>query len=720
MNFEGAKQILLFFHLTARLLYHSSFPEIEEQTMLIKSVSLRNIRSYENQTIVFPPGSLLLSGDIGAGKSTILLAIEFALFGMRRTDLTGSALLRHGSQKGEVELAFSLDGREITIKRILKRGKDDIKQEAGYIIINGIKKEGTHVELKAIVLDLLGYPKDLLAMSRDLLFRYTVYTPQEAMKQIITEEKETRLNTLRKVFNIDRYKRVSENTAIVLASLREKGKLYEGSSRDLSEKQLLLEERKEQIEKLLEDYNAFLPKWDVMQQFLKEKQSSVKEKAAVIRKFQELKSSFALTEVSLQNKKEHGERILQDQKRTQEDLEHINHELALSPAGEAGQLRALVVEKEQEARAKQQAIIDISRSIAACETQHSQSRLLAAKISSLGKCPVCLQQVEEHHKEHIRKAEEEKIGTVSTLLEKHRHEEENLKKRSQALDQELKELRKKESDAKAMNVKKNIRSEKQQRLALLESEKSRCAQSIELLQKEKDRLTKEVEAGKHLEAEYQLLRQEFDVLIQEERSLAMQKRAMEVQREEAQKAVHLLEQEVLRKKQDQQNLKSIQNWQQWLQEFFIPLMGTLEKHVLFSVYHEFSQLFEEWFQLLIEDESLSVSLDREFTPTIEQNGYESFIENLSGGEKTAVALAYRLALNRVINDVVQDIKTKELIILDEPTDGFSSEQLDRMKVVLDQLNMKQVILVSHESKIESFVQHVVRVQKEGHVSEVVG
>ena len=271
-----------------------------------------------------------------------------------------------------------------------------------------------------------------------------------------------------------------------------------------------------------------------------------------------------------------------------------------------------------------------------------------------------------------------------------------------------------------MNVKKNIRSEKQQRLALLESEKSRCAQSIELLQKEKDRLTKEVEAGKHLEAEYQLLRQEFDVLIQEERSLAMQKRAMEVQREEAQKAVHLLEQEVLRKKQDQQNLKSIQNWQQWLQEFFIPLMGTLEKHVLFSVYHEFSQLFEEWFQLLIEDESLSVSLDREFTPTIEQNGYESFIENLSGGEKTAVALAYRLALNRVINDVVQDIKTKELIILDEPTDGFSSEQLDRMKVVLDQLNMKQVILVSHESKIESFVQHVVRVQKEGHVSEVVG
>ena len=57
-------------------------------------------------------------------------------------------------------------------------------------------------------------------------------------------------------------------------------------------------------------------------------------------------------------------------------------------------------------------------------------------------------------------------------------------------------------------------------------------------------------------------------------------------------------------------------------------------------------------------------------------------------------------------------------MLDEPTDGFSSEQLDKIRVVLEQLNIKQIIIVSHESKIESFVDNVIRINKNEHISEV--
>ena len=57
------------------------------------------------------------------------------------------------------------------------------------------------------------------------------------------------------------------------------------------------------------------------------------------------------------------------------------------------------------------------------------------------------------------------------------------------------------------------------------------------------------------------------------------------------------------------------------------------------------------------------------------------IRSLSGGEKTSVALSYRLALNKVINDLIGNIKTKNIIILDEPTYGFSSEQLDKVREV---------------------------------------
>ena len=55
--------------------------------MILKYIKLENIRSYLNQIIEFPTGSVLLSGDIGSGKSTVLLAIEFVLFGVKRKDL---------------------------------------------------------------------------------------------------------------------------------------------------------------------------------------------------------------------------------------------------------------------------------------------------------------------------------------------------------------------------------------------------------------------------------------------------------------------------------------------------------------------------------------------------------------------------------------------------------------------------------------------------------
>ena len=60
--------------------------------MLLRSIKLNNIRSYIAEEVSFPATSLLLSGDIGSGKSTVLMAIEFALFGTSRSDLSGETL----------------------------------------------------------------------------------------------------------------------------------------------------------------------------------------------------------------------------------------------------------------------------------------------------------------------------------------------------------------------------------------------------------------------------------------------------------------------------------------------------------------------------------------------------------------------------------------------------------------------------------------------------
>jgi len=138
---------------------------------------------------------------------------------------------------------------------------------------------------------------------------------------------------------------------------------------------------------------------------------------------------------------------------------------------------------------------------------------------------------------------------------------------------------------------------------------------------------------------------------------------------------------------------------------------------MLTLKEEFSKLFSRWFSILVSD-SLSSKLDDSFSPVIEQQDYELDYAFLSGGERTAIALAYRLSLNQVINSLLSNIKTRNLVILDEPTDGFSAQQLDKIRDVLNQLKTEQLILVSHEQKIESFVDNIIRFTKDGGITRI--
>jgi len=64
------------------------------------------------------------------------------------------------------------------------------------------------------------------------------------------------------------------------------------------------------------------------------------------------------------------------------------------------------------------------------------------------------------------------------------------------------------------------------------------------------------------------------------------------------------------------------------------------------------------------------------------------------------------------------IKTRDLVILDEPTDGFSEQQLDKMRDIFQQLDVRQLIIVSHEQKIEGFVENVIKFKKENGITRV--
>ena len=135
--------------------------------MKIRKIILDNIRSYEHQEVNFPDGSLLLSGDIGSGKTSVLLGIEFALFGLQPGQ-KGSSILRNGQVQGGVTIEFEIDNKTIIIERTLKKGKT-ISQDYCSIEIDGDKKEISVTELKNKVLELLNYPREF-SKKQNLLY----------------------------------------------------------------------------------------------------------------------------------------------------------------------------------------------------------------------------------------------------------------------------------------------------------------------------------------------------------------------------------------------------------------------------------------------------------------------------------------------------------------------------------------------------------------------
>ena len=686
--------------------------------MLLKSIKLQNIRSYLSQKIDFPTGSLLLSGDIGSGKSTILLAIEFALFGSKPSELPASSLLRHGKNEGSVELIFELEGKGIIVKRSLKKGKNGIKQEVGYIIIDGIKKELSPVEMKSHVFDLLGYPKDLVSKGKDLIYRYTVYTPQEEMKRIIAEDKELRLNTLRKVFNIDKYKKIRENTAIFVRNVKEKRKEFEGFISDLEEKRKEFKKINEEVLGLNEKLKSILPKAERAKEEVIKKREKISIYENKVNELNKLRKTLEILELNLNNSIVQYNRNNKDMSKLNEQIIALEKDLEKTGAIDSSRLKEEMQNLEARIKKCDKELENTKQKLNEYKIRKSNSEEAIKKISEIDKCPLCLQNVEHEHKSSISEKEGKKIKECEDNIRLLSDDVTKKKELLGEMQKGLEILRKKESGIELVKLKLKNVLEKKEEKQNLENEQAPIKEKIGKINIEKAELNKKIEEIKNVEEDYKIVRAQLEIALSEEKKIDIEKVGFEKEKESLGRIIKNLQEEIGRKEKTKQKLSYLNEMQTWLEDYFVNLMDTLERHIMMQIYGQFNELFKTWFNVLIEDETISVRLDDEFTPIIEQNGYETFVENLSGGEKTAVALSYRLALNKVINDIVSEIKTKDILMLDEPTDGFSSEQLDKVRDVLEQLNAKQVIIVSHESKIESFVDNVIRVGKEEHISKV--
>jgi len=118
---------------------------------------------------------------------------------------------------------------------------------------------------------------------------------------------------------------------------------------------------------------------------------------------------------------------------------------------------------------------------------------------------------------------------------------------------------------------------------------------------------------------------------------------------------------------------------------------------------------------------LIVKIDETYTPLVSsEEGYEREASNLSGGERTLLAFAYRIGLGQLI----MQSRTGHglyMLLLDEPTESLGREDgsVDRLAEAISRLKaIEQIIAVTHSEAFAEKAEHVIRVEKEAGASRV--
>ena len=691
--------------------------------MKIQSLKVKNIRSVKKLEIELPESAILFYGDIGSGKSSVLKAIEFALFGtLSSGNLSGTSLLRRGEKKASVELTFLVDEKSYTIyrelKQVVRKEKETVIAGDNWLIEEGVKESYATTDLRRKVLSILNYsvPRYERRNSIDI-FRYTVYTPQEEIKAILQADSDERFEILKDVFEIEKYENTLANLVTVKKRLNvdlrdidrdikaigapeedilgkeqeiadQTSKIEAKNSQILSKKKVLSEQKKK-YDIIQQEFNEYSKKFTE----INSKQEIIKSNRDTVfgneQKLKNLKAEIKKKQKELHKIPEMGLPTDRSELELEEGMDHTQE---------------LMQEK-----------IDQKGGIS--QTIENYDELLKA-----GKCPFCHQPIHDkkQFKEELKNAQQT-LKSISKDIHKMEQEIANGKGL-------LKNLREYHTNEEKKNGLKEVIQEKQRRESDLTTSNKNSTKIMTLTEKEIENILKSykiasLEEFRQVEQEIKRRREDQNKIVEESQSdlTRVEKEASTFEAEliNLQAELKYLHEEKKRKEQLKESHAYMSSIRNWVDDQLPVLLKDIERTILTTTAIQFDHYFKQWFRELVEEENIDIEINPEdFQPIVRMNGYESPFADMSGGEKSALSLAYRLALNKVISTKHQEVKSKGLLILDEPTDGFSEQQVNKMQNVFEKLNIKQIIIISHERTLDSFVMDILNFKKINHKTTV--
>ncbi len=657
--------------------------------MIILGLKLFNIRSYRNAKINFDEKISVFSGRTGSGKSTVLVAIEYALFG-NMINLSNSSILRRGASHGWVELSFKQRGHEYTITRGLKRKGVSIGVDEKNM---SITKNGETIPLLARATDLtqkilqiLGFPEKSNPVE---LFQVTSYTRQDEIKKIISMRPEERQQYIDRTLQISKYQLAYDNLKDVINYFEKKKenlkgglKLVEGVKEELSAQVEELENLRRTVEQTEKELKKVVEDHEKIYSELKEHENHEKS-------FQEQKQEFDRALGRVQNLKTSITGM-------QEELSTIKKKL-----GKQETLPANSHDLESEKTA-----IETQVSMLSSQSKEVFTRLeeLGSRILGKKTCPLCKQELDENLLSGIKTGYEQKIEQINKKIVQ-------LKKQRLELEESLGKARKAEEESREMEANKVWVKKTEERLSTSmkeceELEKRKIVLETEL--KDHDKLEKMVKA---LRAEEKEFYSKKESLSQKRGILSSNIHSMN-EKVEGKKRL-LAEFEITEKKvrKLEEIMKTLNN----LRESIRNIREVVRNKFLEDFRYEFQKKFEE---IRRSEGEYSVDIKNDYEPIAFADNEETRIESLSGGEKTSVALSYRLALSEIAARA-SELHRTELLLLDEPTTGFDSDDIKSLPQILRNIqSIPQMIIVTHEPELKNAADTVFEVTKKKGVSEI--
>lgn len=683
---------------------------------MIEELSLRGFKSYrDRQTIRFTRGVNKISGRNAAGKTTILEAILFGLFGeVPGVDKRDLVSLGMDSLYVKVTFTSPLTGQRATI---IREGEVTQNNRTGERSFRS-KENALQVEDEAPITkitDIQARLRELLGVGRTT-FLNVVYAKQKEFIDIVRPRDEKRMDAM---LGLTTPAEVREQLKEAKKVLQMKGRVdqrpaIEERIRNAEQARKDAAAQAEQLEKQLKELDEGLRQRKAEEA---EAHRRLQEAERLQNRLQDLeRQSTRLNEVrATRESKEDDLRRLTESFEDDPSKLQADHETQLQSAQSAEQRlqRLLDTELDQERR----------EHIGAVERlQHQIDEHTSLKEQGLTVCPKCGQPIdhillEEDVESWTRELEEKRsrLKAVEAEISTIRDQAQQSRRRAEKTREQLTDLkaRIRQVEETRAAIRDLDRQAERLQAGAQEAEEATLREAEEQLGRA---FASPIDAAKWLEERIRAQRKEYNTLTKTVGDMEGEQRSLRRQRGDCE---NRLEQQRAVLEDSRAQLEAMEEYEAKIRalEAVQDRYTVYERELRENTVRLLEYRTYEYFQRLTDQQLYSgCHIDRDkYVLEVQPIGSPRPLPawRAGGGHESLLALAERLALLRVM-------EFPHLLILDEPTDAVDSENVPQLLDYIARTSEEigQVLLVTHHGYGEEQGVNLITVSKSGKESRV--